>query len=280
MKTPKLLTLDYYVDKVSLAMQNDAIFMQQIADFVAVMNNFDSEINEFKYALNALSYDVINDNVVVDDYIYSDLLDKIASIFNISRHFIIDFKNPLTNQIDPDMETNLEMFTQFNENVANNTLSLTIDLTDNQMRCLIFCAIMKNSYDGSSLMITKTYDTVIKFMSLDIPTAQGWKIYQCTKYTLDAHGDYIADPASTDCLMTYSSDYVFDNASRIKSQYFTLFFAGLLTIHSAGICYYNQTTDVASLLYWCDETDDPSSIIDKYKWSVEDNDPSTKRRWL
>lgn len=284
MHTEKLLTLDYYIDKISLSMQNDPIFMQEINDCVEFLQCINNQINTFELAMSTLLFDIIinDEDIVIENYRYSDLLDKIASIFNLSRNFIIDFKNPLTNTIDQDMQTNKESFEAFNSAVANNTLDTTLSLTNNQLRALIYCTIMKNSYDGSYEMLDKTYKTVCKFMATEIAGADTWQIFQATKFIL-LQGQYIPNPAETDCILSYSSDYEFTNENKEKSQYFTLFFAGLLTIRSAGISYYYQIADLSSLLYWSPEPNEALIYpADSYKWSVEPESgiPADNRKWL
>lgn len=279
MKTDKLLTLDYYVEKVSLAMQNDPIFMQQIADLVMYMNAFNNAIDSFKNALQLLLYDIIaNQSSTIEDYTYTDLLDKIASIFNLSRDFVIDFKNPLTNEVDTLMKAG---FDTFNLQVAHSLLSTTVHLNNNQLRLLIYCAIMKNSYDGSYEMLEKTYKTVRKFISCDIESATNWYIYQATEYIINDNV-ITGTPAAANCIFAYSNWEFEDNAeNREKSQYFTLFFSGFLTIQSAGIYYYYVSADLAMVLYWAPEDDEPHPLnTDWYKWSAEPPDANDERRWL
>ena len=239
---------------------------------VAFLNNYNAETTEINAAFASFLYTIITtDAVEIEEYKYTDLLDKIAAIFNLSRNFVVDFKDPLTRIEDTEAKT---AFNVFNSSTANNTLSTTLSLTNNQLRTLIFCAIMKNSYDGSYEMIEKTYNTVIRLIASEIDVAASWKIYQKTKYEMDQYGtSVIKYPAAVDCILSYVN-YDFNSDNAIKSQYFTLFFAGLLTIQSVGIRYYRTASQLQNILRWGDESTYTSDI---HCW---DGTEGNERRFL
>lgn len=280
-KSQKLLTLDYYVEKISLAMQRDPIFMTQIKDCVSFLQMFNNAISGINEALMTLLYNVIastneNIDVNIEPYQYSDMLEKVAAIFNIPRRITITFENLSA-------ET---AFIDFNSTVANDNLNTTFVLNDNQLRLLIYCTIMKSSYDGTKEMLEKVYATVINFIRADegLKTSVGskadsWKIYQVTHVVKNALDEYVFSPGEADCIFDFSGvDFATEDAP--ENNYFTLFFAGLLTIQSAGIKYYQASIDTKHTLLWAyDDNIDPSAQnTDQMKWYDQSADILNK--WL
>ena len=264
-KTPALETEAYYVDKVSSAMKADTKFMAQLHDCCMFLKNYVTQINTLNAALASLLYDVIiDDNIAITAYEYDDLLDKIASIFNLPRHITIDFVDPFTNQKDESME---DAFEDFEQAIAQHTLKRNLDLSNTQLRMLIFCQIMKNSYDGSCIMAEKTYTTLSKILSSDpknatIQNMGSWEFFQFS----------LPDAGNAKNIFNYI-DYDFSDDE--VNQYFTLFFAGLLSIHAAGIRYDYTALDMTNILIWAN--DNATSADTQTLWAADTNN---KQVWL
>lgn len=258
MKTEKLVTWDYYLQKLSLSVQNDELIVRRLHNVFLLLKSYDEQIDSFEEALSTL-LDVVSTD---ESSKSSDLLEKIASCFNINRKFVIDFIDPVTGEVDVAAK---EAFDEFNENIAHNQLPLSIELTDNQMRSLIFCAIMRNSYDGSYSMTKSTYDKLMKeYIAKDFSDAG----YETSTWSITQ----LSSAAGGQCYCTFNSSFEFDETADPTTdkeyyaliQYFSLYFANMISIDSIGIYHIRKVTNYNSVLIW-DKSDRPWDYV------IEDN---------
>lgn len=269
MKTAKLLTEEYYVSKLSLAMQNDPAFMMQVHSAVSFLQNYDAQIMSFEQALQSLLYDVIiNDNIPDEQYKYSDLLEKIAKCFNINRHFVIDFKDPITGMVDMSMKTKFETFNNVILSTRINKMSTSFDLTNDQMRLLIYVSIMHNSYDGTKEMLKKVYKNVSNMLAMHLGEIN---FVQITNTSI-SQGEIAFTNAHALLYMLHNFTTAQLNDPSVISdedlQYFALFYAGLISIKSIGIYYEYNAINMQTALIWAPEDADADQNH-SYKWDVQ-----------
>src|SRR5574344_1521980 len=224
----KLAKESYYLNKLTLFLQTDPAMVAQFKGLLELLQNVNGSVDAFFSAFSEIVTNIVVDDAYFDrdtEYKYDDLLDKIAACFGLQRSFTVKYDSVTIGSIDALHNSHTE-FTETDDNFQK------FNLTNNQLRLLIYCTIMKNSFDGSRDSINK--------------------IYQITADDLlPAECKVIFDTSSLDL-----SDAVFN-------QYIGMFFAGFMTLKSVGIKYTQLAYDVANILFW---TDAPTAASASNQW--------------
>lgn len=234
MQTEKLLLEKYYINKLSLFLQSDKALVNRIKDAVSFLHSVNSTIDVLEFALGAITSGLFNDGTVVNNYEYDDLLDKIAACFNVSRSFTISFETA----------EDEAKFNTFNENLSSSSqLPTTLNLTNDQLRLLLLCKIANNSYTGSSKELNDVYFAFVNKLK---PTtiSDTWKIVAITDQESLIGG-------ICKLYFLYGS---YDFSDEIVNQYFSMFFANMLTISSVGIYYDKNVAAFNDLLIFDKDT--------------------------
>ena len=220
MLNDKLLLKQYYVNKFSLFLQQDEILMCRIKDAVSFLNNINDTTSAISIALSTMMSGLFNDMQFVEDYQYDDLLDKIAACFNVYRKFTVIF--------DDDEAA-------FESQYEGVNLPQDLELTNDQLRLLLLCKIATNSFDGSANTVNKLYNLFIdKLKPKNINDS--WQIFA-----------YTINNQPGNCGLVFSiENYTFNDP--IINQYFSLFFADMLTIKSMGIQYHKTVINTENIL--------------------------------
>lgn len=134
MLNEKLLSLDYYFNKLSMFMSNSYGVKEQFAIIHNILVSVDSTIDTFFENFNIMSQDITN--VIAPGSNESDVLDKIASIYGVARQFSVSYTDGETQYTD--VELNLNNF---------------------ELLMLIRATIIQNNYSG-------TYEETIDFYKL------------------------------------------------------------------------------------------------------------------
>src|SRR5574344_22042 len=236
----KLAKESYYLNKLTLFLQTDPAMVAQFKGLIELLQNINGSVDAFFSAFSEIVTNIVVDDAYFDrdtEYKYDDLLDKIAACLGLQRSFTVKYDSVTIGSIDALHNSHIE-FTETNDSFQK------FNLTNNQLRLLIYCTIMKNSFDGSRDSINKIY-SVIK-------SKFNFKIYQITADDLlPAKCKVIFDTSSLDL-----SDAVFN-------QYIGMFFAGFMTLKSVGIKYTQLAYDVANILFW---TDAPTAASASNQW--------------
>lgn len=237
MLNDKLLLKQYYINKFSLFLQQDEILMRRIKDAVSFLNNVNDTTSAISIALSTMMSGLFNNMPFVEDYQYDDLLDKIAACFNVYRKFTVIF--------DSD-ETAFE--SQYSV-----TLPRDLELTNDQLRLLLLCKIATNSFDGSANTVNRLYNLFIdKLKPKNIDDS--WQIYA---YTINN------EPGN--CGLVFSIDnYTFNDTT--INQYFSLFFADMLTIKSMGIQYHKTVINAENILIFDIDESTTARTWDNGRW--------------
>ena len=214
MLTKELLTERYYVNKMSLFMQNDELLAKRFHNLYLFLKDYAESMDSINSALESTIYDILYPSNQANS-ISDDLLEKIAAIFNISRVVTVNVDSSIVNTIN----------TTFNLTDTNYEFStiMTFNLTNDQMKCLIYASIMKNAYDGSRSSIKAMYALMKKSFLL-----YGKDIY------VNIEEASSAAAGTCTCYMDISG---YDLKSDESNNYIKLFIAGMLTTESMGIAY-------------------------------------------
>lgn len=224
MLNDKLLNEKYYSNKLSLSMQNDELMIARVHDLFLFLKAYTNSMDNITVALKEILYNILDSSIDLDDYIYNDLLEKIAACFNLQRDFIIELDQTVVNSLNNTYSTSY----------FSTTMSL--HLTNQQLRCLIYCNIMKNAYDGSRSSIVTMYNILQKKFKLG---TNPLSIYEST----------FAAGICKVCLDIGNFDFS-NNDTLEDANYIVMFLANLLTIQSMGIEYTTAIVSSDNLLWW------------------------------
>lgn len=232
----------YYINKLSLFIQQDYALVERFKDVFSFLKNYNDTIASVNYAISTILTNIFNgDQEPVDDYTYSDLLDKIAACFNLSRNFDLEYGN------------NQSAANQFWADVVGSgaTPPTHLSLDNEQLRFLIACKIANNSYDGSMSSTNDLYQIFInKFLSKH---NAAWHIYVNT---------------TGNGLCTITLDIQTESLSTdIKLQeYIAMFFAEMIILKSLGITYTLKATELNKTLLWSSDDDPNITEWDNNYW--------------
>lgn len=136
----ELLDLDYYLNKLSLFMRNSYGVEEQFEMIHQILVRVNTSIDETFEALDVMSENYLS---IINSYINNnedfDILDKIASIYGVSRHFSVTYK-------------------ETPESVTSTTTEL--NLTNEELLMLIRARIIQNTYRGSYIESKQFYSLI------------------------------------------------------------------------------------------------------------------------
>ena len=145
----KLISDEYYINKLSLALQNSYGISEHLKIFSKTLSNiYDWYVNSFWK-----EYDIFNYNDKVNDTEWSmstedDFLDQIASIYNISRNVTLyglnEDKSGLSDQL------------------------VSITLNNKELYIYILASILKNNFDGTQECINEFTQRFPAYKELNI----------------------------------------------------------------------------------------------------------------
>lgn len=132
----QLLQAAYYLKKLSLSMRNSFGIEDHITTFIHQLQNIDATFDVlFK------NIDIFNPNIL-DEYaeldptnMTSNILDKLATIYGVTRHFNLDYVDETT----------------------GTPISVTLDLSNKELLLLIKSKILQNNWQGSFEELSRFY---------------------------------------------------------------------------------------------------------------------------
>lgn len=211
----KLLYDDYYVNQLTLLLQKSYGIPQQISIYTEVLRLFNAiELDLF----NTLgTYASLDENGNEKDWLLnikkinsfstteSDLLDKLAVIYNVQRHYYLkDFAND-----------------------KNGNTYISITLSNTELYMIIYASIIRNNFDGTNLQANELYNK----LNLIASTA-GLSAFQINMITNT--NDYDS------CYVFLNANGLYQSNGTIKDEYVNLvnlFYNGYFDIKSMGITY-------------------------------------------
>ena len=132
----KLKTLDYYLKKMTLFIRNSYGIEDQMNTTFGFLSQIDTTIDTFFTQLNLLSDTGIN-AINALSTTESDILDKVAAIYGLTRTFDLSYVDPITG---PALRK--------------------ITLTNTELQMLIKAKVVQNHYDGTYLTCKEFYENV------------------------------------------------------------------------------------------------------------------------
>lgn len=134
----RLLQLNYYLDKLSMYFRSSYGIEEQFAMIHNILSTMNSELDKAFENINVVSPDIINVYNELDETgQVSDMLDKIASIYGITRQFSVTYVDE-------------------NDIVVTENLSLT----NYELLILVRARIIQNTYKGTYEECMKMYKLI------------------------------------------------------------------------------------------------------------------------
>lgn len=248
---PENLLLDqYYINKLSLFMQNDETFCIRLKSAIALVRAVDATADNIASGISLLIDDIIDDSISeVSQYEYTDLLNKLAGCFGLKRKFKLDFSD--------DAKAIIAIYKQ--KYGSNIDVPESVNLSNNQLRCLIYCTIMKNAYDGSKKSVKQLYSRLSKFYlknisdstigSTDPNAIDAYEVDEANKISITI-AEITSDSEPGSCSVWFNFQKAYNFSNPVMNQYISLFLAGLFNIESAGIKYTDKMIQLSNIMLW------------------------------
>ena len=236
----KILQSEWYEKQLTLLLRKSYGVKEEIELNVEITKHINDTILEFFNLIGYYDEDsekwMLNINAINElDETKSDILDKFAMIFGVSRHY------------------------HFEKTYVLDTNEMTLD--NRELFCLIYAQIIRNNYDGS---LKQVYELFNKLYEITNVALIGDK-----SYPFNLQYDTITDASYPYAYITMNADEIVDEEGEVKEQYRNLaelVYQNIILIKSMGVKY---NVDIVSwtLLALYDYTQKEGNVEDRNRWN-------------
>lgn len=226
----KLLSNDYYYNRLSMQLRSDDNIKKQVDTYVGIINNISDVLESIINYFDIFNEKYFEINNILKSGTSNFLLDDIGKFFGINRIMNVEYVDS-EGIFGEKNETHLE----------------TITLTNIEMLTLIQVAISRNNFYGTAEELLNLYNNDSSLIGkLNIIYAWG------------NNDTGISDPLV--CQVYFRNYLNIINTLGFSDNIIKLFYAGLLTIESLGITYLKALQLQTFYAKFDDESIDPTHM--------------------